>query len=148
MKNAKGIAVLLVVLFAGVLLGASGTVFYYESQFSAKVGERPQHRHSPREMAERLGRILGLSPEQVDTAEAVIASHEPEVQALHAKGKAAMDRILDQVSLELAPHLTPEQNARLAEFVIDIKSRPFPPRRGNEPDLGGGKGGRDKHDQP
>lgn len=145
MRNAKGIAVLLVVLLAGAALGASAAVFYYEHQFSARVGERPPHLHTTREKAERLGSILGLSPEQVDKAEAVINAHEPEAQALHAAGKAGMDRILDQVSRELAAFLTPEQNARLAEFVADIKARPFPPRRGGGPEDGGGRA---KHDRP
>lgn len=145
MRNAKGIAILLVVLLAGVALGASATVFYYEHQFSARVGERPPHLHTAREKAERLGRILGLSPEQVDKAEAIMIAHEPDVQALHAAGKAGMDKILDQVSQELAAFLTPEQNARLAEFVADIKARPFPPRHGGGREEGEG---RDKHDRP
>lgn len=142
MKNAKGIAVLLVVLLAGALLGASGAVFYYERQFAAQVGQRPPHLHTSREKAERLGMVLGLSPAQVDRAAAIIESHEPEVQALHAKGKAAMDAILDKVNQELAPDLTPEQNERLAAFVADVKSRPFPPRPGDDPD------GPGRHDGP
>lgn len=145
MRNAKGIVILAVVLLAGVLLGASGAVFYYEHQFDARVGQRPPHLHTPREKAEKLGRVLGLSPAQVDRAEQIIASHEPEVQALHAQGKAAFDHILDTVSQELAAFLTPEQNARLAEFVADIKARPFPPRHGGGREDGEG---RDKHDRP
>jgi hypothetical protein len=144
MKNAKGVIVLLIVLLAGVLLGASGAVFYYEQQIKERVSQRPPHLPTPRQKAERLGMILGLAPEQIDRAEAIIVAHEPAVEALHAAGKAAMDRILDQVSLELAPELSPEQNARLAEFVADVKSRPFPPRPGrpgDEPEERAGPGG-------
>lgn len=144
MKNAKGVVVLLIVLLAGALLGASGAVFYYENRFQDQVGQRPPNLHTPRQKAERLGMILGLNPEQTGKAEAIIAAHEPAVEALHAAGKAAMDRILDQVSRELAPELTPEQNGRLAEFVADIKSRPFPPRLGRPgdgPEERGGPGG-------
>lgn len=141
MKNAKGVIVLLIALLAGVLLGASGAVFYYENRFLDQVGQRPPNLHTSRQRAERLGRILGLDPAQVDRAEAIIAAHEPEEQALHAAGKAAMDRILDQVSRELAPFLTPEQNVRLTGFVADVKSRPFPPRDG-APGRGPGGPGR------
>ena len=143
MRNATGVVILLIVLLAGALLGAAGTVFYYERQFTTQVGQRPPHLHSPRQKAERLARILELSPEQTGRVEAIIAAHEPEVEALHASGKAAMDRILDQVGQEMAPILTPEQNARLAEFVRDVKSRPFPPRErdgSGKPHRGGDDG--------
>lgn len=133
MQNAKGLLVLLIALLAGGLLGASGTVFYYEHQVTAKLGQRPPHLHNPHEKAVRLARILGLNPAQQARAEAIITRHEPEVETLHAQAKATLDRVLTEVSRELAPSLDPDQNARLEKFLYDIKSRPFPPR----PDHGG-----------
>ncbi len=139
MKNAKGVLILLTVLLAGALLGASGAVFYYEHQFKAQVGMRPPHLHSPQEKAERLARILGLNQDQEEKALAIITRHEAEVDELHAKGKAALDKVLDKVSQELSPILTPEQNTKLEAFVRDIKARRFPPRP-DDPDRGPGHG--------
>jgi len=129
MRNAKGVLVLLIALLAGALLGGSAAVFYYEQQFKTQVGQKPPHLHSPRQKAERLARILGLDPAQTERLVDIITRHEPEVDAVHARTKSALDAVLDQVGRELAPILTPEQNAKFEEFLRDIKSRPFPPRK-------------------
>jgi hypothetical protein len=139
MKNTKGVIILLIVLLAGMLLGASGAVLYYEQHFQTEIGRRPPHLHSPQEKAERLARILGLDQAQQEKALAIITKHESEVDAMHAQVKTTLDKVLDEVSQELSPILTPEQRSKLEAFVRDIKSRRFPPRA-DGPDFGPGRG--------
>lgn len=116
--------VLLAVFLAGGVTGA-GLVWATRPRDPRPAGPRPRIDGLPGPLAE-----LGLSPEQVAKARAVVESHRAELQAAVEESFPRVRAVQDRVDAELRALLTPEQAARFDEMR---KRRP--PLRG--PGFGG-----------
>jgi hypothetical protein len=127
MKNPKGVLILACAVLSGALMGASATIFYYEKHVQGLMAERPPRDHSPQSKADRLAAVLGLNPEEKARALEIMERQEPEIKASFAQAKVRLDQFLDGLAAQLSPALRPEQAARLADFVKEMKSRPRPP---------------------
>jgi Spy/CpxP family protein refolding chaperone len=116
--------VLLAVFLAGGVTGA-GLVWATRPRDPRPAGPRPRIDGLPGPLAE-----LGLTPEQVAKARAVVESHRAELQAAVEESFPRVRAVQDRVDAELRALLTPEQAARFDEM-----RRRRPPLRG--PGFGG-----------
>jgi len=102
--------VLLAVFLAGGVTGA-GLVWAMRPHDPRPAGPRPRLDGLPGPLAE-----LGLTPEQVAKARAVVDAHRAELQAAVEESFPRVRAVQDRVDAEIRALLTPEQAARFDEL--------------------------------
>jgi Spy/CpxP family protein refolding chaperone len=67
---------------------------------------------------------LNLSGTQQAAVAQILEAAKPEIKAMREKAKADRDALVDSVSAQITPLLTPGQQAKLSELVQSFKEHP------------------------
>jgi len=123
---AKSFLLGLIVLVAGVAIGAGATYLYLSKPQESRVRE-------PEIFAEhmlgRLSRDLDLTPEQREQLTPILREHHKQLSDLRASVRPQIVRQLEQMNSDIADVLTPEQ-AQLWRNKIQRLEEHFPTFRG------------------
>jgi Spy/CpxP family protein refolding chaperone len=105
-----------------VLGAAIGGVFGYSFAHRRQAETNPyaQALSEPERRAKRvaqMSREIGLTPEQSQKVDAVIASAHAEMKAIHDKADADVDAVRQRARAQIREFLTAEQKAKYEAFV-------------------------------
>lgn len=115
---------LALLLLTAHLIGVCVGFFANESIIRARVRRYSQiPANMPEHVAGRLTVRLGLSQTQRDQVLAVLSKHESRMKDAREKSNAMIDALLEEVRLEIAPILTPEQVEAHKKIIADLPRR-------------------------
>jgi Spy/CpxP family protein refolding chaperone len=105
-----------------VLGAAIGGVFGYNFAHRNYAGNNPniQALSEPERRAQRVAEMtkeIGLTPEQSQKMDAVIAAAHEEMKTIHDKGEADVDGVRQKARAQMREFLTAEQKPKFEEFV-------------------------------
>lgn len=120
MPKTKLTLLLLTALLAGVCLGFFG--------YSAIIRARIRHfsqipENMPRHITERLTERLQLDAVQQEQVLAVFLAYESRLQETREQSRAAFRALRDEMSAEIARHLTPAQAAEHRKMLEELDQR-------------------------
>jgi Spy/CpxP family protein refolding chaperone len=102
---------LVLVFFAGLATGVFGTVHHIRAfMFEQRAG------HLRQRMTEHLRRELQLTPEQVGKVQPIVERSADRLEEIRTETSRRVSETMRQSHEEIAPHLTPEQKAKLEEL--------------------------------
>jgi len=99
----------LIVFLSGVVIGGGGALLVVRNQVLRAIHHPEQ---TPPRMAARLGRRLGLSPEQVQRVEEILRARQARVQAIRAEVQPRLEGELTGLEQEGAAVLDEAQKAQ------------------------------------
>lgn len=115
---------LALLLLTAHLIGVCVGFFANEAIIRARVRRFSQiPANMPEHVAERLTVRLGLSAEQRQQVYAILLKHDSRMKDAREKSNAMIDALLEEVRLEIAPLLTPEQAEIHKKIVADLPRR-------------------------
>ena len=126
-------ALLCAVFFCGIAVGAAGTGYVASHHLGpVPMGPRPGGAMpKPSEirdfMVGQLARHVGMTDEQKAKARDIFASVHPRFEAVRNRIKPEMDLILEDAAAQIKTFLDTRQQAKLDEFVAQIKKEMPPP---------------------
>jgi Spy/CpxP family protein refolding chaperone len=100
----------------------------------------PGAHHRGAGILRHLTDALSLSGTQQAAVAQILEAAKPKMQAIREKAKADRDALVDSVSAQITPLLTPDQQAKFSELVQNFKNRPAMGGEGAKKH-GGGKEG-------
>ena len=103
-----------------VLGAAIGGTFGYSFAHRSYASTTPPQLSEPERRAKRvqeMTREIGLTPEQGQKMDAIIASAHEEMKKVHEKSDADIDAVRMKARGEMREFLTPEQKPKFEEFV-------------------------------
>ncbi len=120
MPKTKLTLLLLTALLAGVCLGFFG--------YSAIIRARIRHfsqipENMPRHITERLTERLQLDAAQQEQVLAVFLAYESRLQESREQSRASFRALRDEMSAEIARHLTPAQAAEHRKMLEELDQR-------------------------
>jgi len=105
-----------------VLGGAIGGVFGYNFAHRSYAGNNPniQALSEPKRRAQRVAEMtkeIGLTAEQSQKMDAVIAAAHEEMKTIHDKAEGDVDGVRQKARAQMREFLTAEQKPKFEEFV-------------------------------
>jgi hypothetical protein len=111
----KAAALLALAVVAG---GAAGSALTSRSDACSASGTKSK---APGEgFVALLTDELALTPSQQDSVRAVLARHQPSMDALWEEIRPRVDSVRTIIRSEIAPHLTPDQKPRFAALTAQL----------------------------
>ena len=120
MRKTKLILLLLAALLTGVFVGfkANDAIIRARIQrFSQMPADMPAH------IAGRLTERLKLTPEQQAQVLAILRTHEARMEETRVQSRLLIDNFIEEVRIEIAQHLTPEQQAEHKRILAEMQQR-------------------------
>ncbi|NCA83017.1 MAG: hypothetical protein EOM72_09775 [Opitutae bacterium] len=120
MRKTKLTLLLLAALLAGVCLGFFGNSAIIRARiqkFSQIPANMPEH------ITGKLTERLGLNPEQQQQVLAVFKAYETRMEETRQQRRALIDALLEEVRVEIAQHLTPEQQEAHKQMLAEMNQR-------------------------
>ena len=102
---------LVLVFLAGVATGLFAGARHSRHKFIARHGEMVGDR-----MREHLKRHLDLTPEQLSQVEPILDETAKRLRAIRTETTERVSQTMEDSHRHLAPHLTPEQQAKLEQM--------------------------------
>jgi hypothetical protein len=130
----------LLILMAGIVIGASGTVTHLSAQHAAPA-DQPEL--LVEQMVQRLGRDLDLTPRQRQLVEPLLYQHYCELRNIRAEVQPRIAAQLEELDSEISSLLDDSQSARWQRKVQRLEEN-FPALRERRRDgsgMGRGMGG-------
>ena len=105
-----------------VLGAAIGGVFGYSFAHRSYLvnNSNPQPMGEPERRAQRVAQMtkeIGLTPEQAQKVDAIIAAAHDEMKRIHDKAEADVDGVRQKARAQIREFLTEEQKQKYQEFV-------------------------------
>ncbi len=120
MKKTKLTLLLLAALFIGVALGFWGNSAIIRARIR-RYSQLPAN--MPEYITNRLTERLQLNDEQRQQVLAVFLTHEDRMRETREQSRALIDNLIEEVRLEIARHLTPEQQEEHKRILEEMKER-------------------------
>lgn len=120
MRKTKLTLLLLAALLVGVCLGFLGNRAIIQARirhFSRIPGNMPEH------ITTMLAKRLELNSEQQTHIRAIVQSYDARLQQAREDSRATFEGIMQEMRVEVAAQLTPEQQAEHDKLVAEIDQR-------------------------
>ena len=120
MRKTKLTLLLLAALLVGVCLGFFGNSAIIKARIQ-KYSQIPEN--MPEHITAKLTDRLDLDAEQQVQVLAVFKAYEGRMEETRQQRRALIDALLEEVRLEIAKHLTPEQQAEHKKMLEEMDQR-------------------------
>ena len=120
MRKTKLTLLLLAPLLVGVCLGFFGNSAIIKARIQ-KYSQIPEN--MPEHITAKLTERLDLDAEQQEQVLAVLKAYEGRMEETRQQRRALIDALLEEVRLEIAKHLTPEQQAEHKKMLEEMDQR-------------------------
>ena len=120
MRKTKLTLLLLAALLVGVCIGFYGNSAIIKARIQ-KYSQIPEN--MPEHITGKLTERLDLDPEQQEQVLAVFKAYETRMEETRQQRRALIDALLEEVRLEVAKHLTPEQQAEHKKMLAEMDQR-------------------------
>ena len=120
MRKTKLTLLLLAALLVGVCLGFFGNSAIIKARIQ-KYSQIPEN--MPEHITQKLTDRLDLDAEQQVQVLAVFKAYEGRMEETRQQRRALIDALLEEVRLEIAKHLTPEQQAEHKKMLEEMDQR-------------------------
>ena len=120
MRKTKLTLLLLAALLVGVCLGFFGNSAIIKARIQ-KYSQIPEN--MPEHITAKLTERLALDAEQQEQVLAVLKAYEGRMEETRQQRRALIDALLEEVRLEIAKHLTPEQQAEHKKMLEEMDQR-------------------------
>ena len=120
MRKTKLTLLLLAALLVGVCLGFFGNSAIIKARIQ-KYSQIPEN--MPEHITARLTERLDLDAEQQVQVLTVFKAYEGRMEETRQQRRALIDALLEEVRLEIAKHLTPEQQAEHKKMLEEMDQR-------------------------
>ena len=120
MRKTKLTLLLLAALLVGVCLGFFGNSAIIKARIQ-KYSQIPEN--MPEHITAKLTERLDLDAEQQVQVLAVLKAYEGRMEETRQQRRALIDALLEEVRLEIAKHLTPEQQAEHKKMLEEMDQR-------------------------
>lgn len=120
----QAIAVLIVVLLMGCLIGAAGSWLRYGKYTRVQADERWEESPlSPQNNDQRLPELLGMTSEQEAQFEDVMKESLQELDAMSREQRLRIDAVIAEANKKIRSILNDEQKTRLEKSLEDVNRR-------------------------
>lgn len=120
MRKTKLTLLLLAALLLGVCLGFFGNSAIIKARIQ-KYSQIPEN--MPEHITGKLTQRLKLDPEQQAQVLAVFKAYEGRMEETRQQRRALIEALLEEVRLEVAKHLTPEQQEEHKKMLAEMDQR-------------------------
>ena len=120
MRKTKLTLLLLAALLVGVCLGFFGNSAIIKARIQ-KYSQIPEN--MPEHITAKLTERLDLDAEPQVQVLAVLKAYEGRMEETRQQRRALIDALLEEVRLEIAKHLTPEQQAEHKKMLEEMDQR-------------------------
>jgi hypothetical protein len=120
MKKTKLTLLLLAAVLIGVCIGFYANTVVIRARIQ-RYAQLPAN--MPEHITNRLTQRLQLDDEQRLNVLAVFQKHETRMKETREQSRALLDAMIEEVRLEVAQHLTPEQQEEHKRILEELKER-------------------------
>lgn len=116
-NNRKALALIVLVLFLGIALGAVGHSLFDRRVFGARAQIQPQPRPNPPRAVARMTTELNLTPDQQKQVGDILADIQHRFDAVHDTINPQLYQIRQEGREQIRQVLTPEQRPKFEDYL-------------------------------
>ena len=120
MRKTKLTLLLLAALLVGVCIGFFGNSAIIRARIQ-KYSQVPSN--MPERITEKLTKRLHLDSTQQEQVLAVFMTYEPRMKETREQSRATFNALLEEMRLQIAQHLTPEQQEEHKKMLVEMDLR-------------------------
>ncbi len=116
-NNRKALALIILVLFLGIALGAVGHSLFDRRVLGARTEIQPQPRPNPPRAVARLTNELNLTPEQQKQIGEILAETQRRFDAIHDQINPQLYQVREESRDKIRQVLSAEQRPKFADYL-------------------------------